>query len=804
MLAVLACGVFVASAAALPRLPTLPSDSSRSSSESSLSSYYRWENTNLGGPISWPAFDRSGSEALPSLAVEKAQQELVKGTGSIPGAAKTLGTSAGIFSALGHVTTAIYGYQAISELLSPLLFGAPATIDDVLAKLDQIQGQLTQIQDQLNQVQDQLTRLQSEQNLGQCSTLLANLNSTLVDLNANHDHYQQLLDDAAALPTAKDPAQRVKTLDANFANFAENVLGPGVSVADSPLGKSIGLIDADLRDPGNGLGQGIIQACTKTGFDNWRSGLASHPASGWLDDWGYYRQITNLVLYYQSYQVQALNFIEEAGYFRATELLHQEDPAQQVTPALRASVCHLAEQDVPDGSATRLCKNVAAMTRQTYRDLVEQWKLTGRPYSDSETVLQIGSDASGFPGDIKPVLWARDPASVPDATGTWHDTALKNPVYDGLEGWKPASLADWTQLQAGYGRAHDGATNLLDGLNASEVFTDPVATYWIPEQTAGGLKLPVPDPADDRRLPIPRWHYSPRAELTMRCFVAGGSPGIGCSQDWLDHRVSRKLESGPGKYKFGPPAVISSWTVQGPGGPGMSDVTFQGDTVAPPFTCSDHDPAQNCWPLDRYLPEGETLPGYFQGVGLGDNPLRTSVVPVARPLKTYDPPEVNQRLMPALAVPTRPECENPIGLPKLCTSGTDSELFTSWVNTTIPNPDEQGPIATGPPSVDQPNNAYGTTTCTAAGWESTHSDTWGDLHLIDTTWTGQWSTPNADGHTTRTINLPADERLDDHAFAVDDGFRASEPYRLTCTVNARWTKLANVGSAQSAEHDITP
>ena len=76
--------------------------------------------------------------------------------------------------------------------------------------------------------------------------------------------------------------------------------------------------------------------------------------------------------------------------------------------------------------------------------------------------------------------------------------------------------------------------------------------------------------------------------------------------------------------------------------------------------------------------------------------------------------------------------------------------------------------------------------------------------MLDTTWTGQWPRPNADGHTSRTITLPAGERLYDHAFAVDDGFPGSEPYRLTCTVNARWTKLANVGSAPSAEHEITP
>jgi hypothetical protein len=567
------CGAFVASAAAVPpsRSPLPYPIPPRTSSESSSSSFFDW-NERDSESFAWPAFDRPQSASLSALAVAKAEQSLVKGVSSIADAPKVLGTSARVFSALRNVSTAISGFGAISELLSPLFFGSPATIDDVVAQLTQIQGQLDQIQGQLNQVQDQLTQLHSEQTLGQCSTLIANLNPTLVGLSAGHNQYQQLLDDGKALTTSQNPAQRVATLDGNFADFAQNVLGSGVSVTDSPLGRSIALIDADLRDPGAGLGEGIIQACSKTGYDNWRRGVASDPASGWIDDWGYYRQITNLVLSYQSYEVQALNFIEEAGYFRATALLHQEDPTVVVTPALRSSVCQLAYKDEPDGSAARLCKNVAAMARETYDDLVDQWKLTGRPYTDSETVLQIGSDASGFGGDIKPTLLARDPTSVPGASGTWHDATLRNPTYDGLDGWKPASLADWTQLQTGYGHAHDGASDLLDGLKASELFTDPVGTYWIPDQTASGLKLPVPR----RTLSgfLRDWPYSSRAELTMRCFVAGGSRAIACSQDWLDHHVS--LQQSSGALHFLNSVDVLSWKVQGPGGRGMGDVTFQG------------------------------------------------------------------------------------------------------------------------------------------------------------------------------------------------------------------------------------
>jgi hypothetical protein len=196
------------------------------------------------------------------------------------------------------------------------------------------------------------------------------------------------------------------------------------------------------------------------------------------------------------------------------------------------------------------------------------------------------------------------------------------------------------------------------------------------------------------------------------------------------------------------------------------------------------------------------LPGYFQPVTLGDHQLSPYPIgPNLRPPKTYDPAEVNERLMPALAVPTRPECTNTIGLPKLCTSGADSNLFASWIDTTIPDPDAQGPIVTGPALLAQHDQQ---STCTAAGWDSTHSDTFGDLQLIDTTWTGQWATPNADGHITRTIEQPADKPLDDSSFATDDGFATTAPYQLTCTINARWTKLANITSAQSAEHDVIP
>jgi hypothetical protein len=52
---------------------------------------------------------------------------------------------------------------------------------------------------------------------------------------------------------------------------------------------------------------------------------------------------------------------------------------------------------------------------------------------------------------------------------------------------------------------------------------------------------------------------------------------------------------------------------------------------------------------------------------LGDHPqIRPPKLVFATnwPLKTYDPPEVNERLMPALSIPTRRECTNPVDLPK--------------------------------------------------------------------------------------------------------------------------------------------
>jgi hypothetical protein len=138
------------------------------------------------------------------------------------------------------------------------------------------------------------------------------------------------------------------------------------------------------------------------------------------------------------------------------------------------------------------------------------------------------------------------------------------------------------------------------------------------------------------------------------------------------------------KYLFGTydGVTVETWKVYGPGGAGMGDVSFQGDDEAPLYSCGKANPNQNCWVLDRYLPDGETLPGYFQPVKLGGQPQVSAIyngfggttpIPVARPPKTYDPPEVNERLMPAPSVPTRSECTNTVGLPKLCTSGADSD-----------------------------------------------------------------------------------------------------------------------------------
>ena len=744
-----------------------------------------------GSPTEAPS---APSESPTSTGGPKTTTDYISGTSSVFGGISKLFSIFGDKS-LDPFATGIGALASIAlPFISAFWTSSPGpSIQDVLNKLDQMTEQLNQIQNQLAAVQAQIAALQSEVHLGNCSTLIANLNPTLVAINASQRQYQQLIEDATALPTALNATLRASTLDKNFNDFATNVLGSGVSVADSPMGRSIALINTDLLNPGAGLGQGIIQSCAKVGFDNWQTSTAKN--AQWLDDRGYSQQIAAFVVSYQNYEVQALNYIEEASYYRATQLLHSEKPSLVITVDQRAKACQLAHQQVPDGSAARLCKNVKAMITSTYNALVDQWKFTGRPYSDGRVVLSLGSKITGASG-TKPVLWVRDPSTLPSNMnqGTWDTTTLPNVGISSLTGWKPASLTDWNGLEADWQAVNptrtDTSPGILGAMRDSKQFGhvgEADRLYWIPGAKASfrwGTGKVDGHPNDTFTYTGP--------DIAVRCYVSGTSvnwkngAGVACSQDWWNAYSGQSFTWVKAcKYCAD---VAATYTAPSPG---KQFVPAPGPFQAASTTYVVDTAARYC---DRYYK-------YYHVCGL--NLKKWNDSPVAMPTGQATP-SLTAHLMPALAVPEAAACTNSIGLPKLCTSSGDGysdSAFVHWVNETIPNPDQPPPAPAGPPTISQPKPNG--TQCTAAAWTGTNP-TVGAPVPTDTTWTASFSTRNAAGEKTRTVVQGPNEELNPTTMASGGGFRTDQPYQLTCTVSARWANLVNTGTATSSQFQLSP
>ena len=690
----------------------------------------------------------------------------------LDGSSKAFGAAAKIFESLEPAAPYV---DMVSSLAMPFisLFWKPdpgPSIQDVLDKLDQLNQQLTkqleQIRDQLAAVQSQLTQLGSDVHLGSCSSLINTLNPSLVLVRGAQSDYETLIDEEAGIATAGNPTLAVTTMNHSFGDFATTVLGSGTSVASSPIGQAIQLIHTDLVQPAAGLGQGIIAACAQVALEQWRA----HPtASGWLSDDGYYTQITDLVRSYEDYEVQGTTFIEEAAYYRAAELLHQDDPTVSLSPDDRYRVCAIALHQAAEGSAARLCKNVSAFVTATYDDIVNEWATTGRPYADGDpnVTLVPGSNATGV-GSQPPELWVTDPTKAPTALvqGHWSTTTLPATPYAGISGWEPASLADWNALEANHVWVSPASANLVVAMQGTKVFNNlgDLAPFWIPGQT---IDVGFQNRTVDINGTDTTFHYT-GPKLFLRCGVYNASidtqaGGIACSDAWWQ-AAARVLVTGDAnrnyQASYSAPGFIAKSSTQNFGGTPPSTVDF--DLV------------------------DSTLHGGITYCGTGSTCTGTTYV---------------RRIMPVAPVPTGPDCTNTIGLPKLCTAGPNDAAFKQWVADNIPNPDAPAPEPGAAPTMTQAAHA---TSCASGAWTTNPSPTYGSVVALPTTWTGQWSVPGTGGATVRTVEVPTGQPLDDTTFATGGGFPATAPFTLICTVSGRWTNLVNTGSAQSTVYQVTP
>ncbi len=686
------------------------------------------------------------------------------------------------------------GIDVVAALAVPFIstFWKPdpgPSIKDVLNRLDDLSTQIDQIQSQITGIQNQLSQLERAVHLGNCSNRLADLLKPIATVNTLQKRYRELADDEAAIPTAANPTTRARTLDANFAGFATDALGPtsdrtpNVSVTTSPLATIITQMDSALLGPRTSLGEGIIGACAVVGYDQWKATVASDPTSGWLGDQGYYQQITDLVRQYENYEVQALTYLEEAAYYRAAQFLHNDDPslASTLGPDSLAKVCALATTQAPDGTAARLCKSVTTEVQDTYNNMVAEWKLTGRPYSNGTVVLAPGSKLTGAPGNIPPLLWVRDPASHPHQQN-WEVSTYSGAAkdIDGLDTWHPATLIDWNDLEREWQYSSPGRTDtspgILGAMTQSKEFSSVERLFWIPQAHFTSV-------FESARWEVPRFPLVSAVvslePITVRCFVAPTTPdtwqfnaGIACSSSWWSHYVTVTLHfDGMRPYQD---RFIYEWS------------------------------AEYQVPVDQRTSPLAPLRGFAHQSCLLGRPCHLNEInwqgksPIAGP---FGRPISNAAAdtMPVTALPDNAACTNTFGAPKLCTAsghGYSDGQFTRWLDDVLPNPSQPSPIAAAQPTV-QPGTA-GTLTCDP-DWAEKSSPEWGPLVETDTSWTATAPVPPASASRIFTATTNADQPIT----ATDiSGPLGNPTFRVTCTVTARWARLSNTTEAASATYQV--
>jgi hypothetical protein len=786
---------------------------------------------------------------------------------SFSGASQVFQAGTQWFKAASTIEKFGFGFSFLAGLLGPI-FGLIAnqgpTIQDVLDKLDQMTEQLDQIKQQLDEIDSRITQLQGQiSNLTQqvadasCTNLQAGFRpylDTILGLSAT---FQSMLTTAQSLPFSPDPEATRATIMQDFNGLAAR--GLGSSDSNSPLGGPLdvaiqgihGLLMGQAIDP-NG---GVIHTCGEAGVLDTRK-----TDTGFVDDRPYYAFITALVNYYENYEILGLRLLQEVTYYRVSQSVH--DPDVTASASQSKSLCGLDRvRSGAAASAAQLCRDGANLTETVYKNLVAELTLTGRPYSDSNQVIQISTAVSGgsssAAGSVTPLLWVRDPKAVPSGMrhGTW-STQPQAGSYDGFGDWKPATNEQWQNLELGVaqttpacarglahveppssGKTSSGSpvvdpavalagTNVFCAMNAStqpdgsRAFNyQPGSVYWIPRESVTGLTLPVVD-AKGKQMVVyghtstyPYYYAGP--DLSLKCFVLAASTfraPVVCSKEAWDQIVSGTLETDGATNTVGSAHYFITWCFE-PGifpGADLGQCTFSSVQYAPyEENVYNFDDARHAYKATIDRPVQGAYPEFLRGTtyDILHYTGETFGFKVTAKTVSVSSRGFEEGLWQARSVATKntntQQCVNTVGLPQLCAPiggakpTAEDQPFESFINDTIPNPAEPSPAARAAPTIKE---VGGNAQCDSGGWHAAPPGwTYGAVTPLPTSWTG---TSGLASYTTPAGG--GSDTLDLQAFASAAKFDSTKPFLLTCTVSARWQHLINTGTALSATYQVTP
>jgi hypothetical protein len=344
-------------------------------------------------------------------------------------------------------------------------YNPEATSQDVLERLDQVQAQISdlktdiaQLHDQLDTVQTQMSRDKADSLLATCGLHTAGIVDQLAKMDTATEAYQHIIDLAQ---TTKSPADAAK-LKVFINQFVKSQLGDSDTVGDSPAAAGINTIHFSMLSTGGT--QGVIQNCGKAYLQNWRS--PDNRSTGqvsdlWLDDRVYYAPLQNLVYFWQTAQAQTLLLLENAVLLRVGDLVAATGKGPTTVSAAE-SLCSdpAATASVPKAAA--LCESLRNYGTKFARNMTDEWKQVGAPYTDDKVVLQAGSGQTLKPDaprkTIPTTVWARDPGATGISWATspqsWDTSVDKAASYDGLDDWVPADGDQWTGLLNQYQISH--------------------------------------------------------------------------------------------------------------------------------------------------------------------------------------------------------------------------------------------------------------------------------------------------------------------------------------------------------------
>lgn len=618
--------------------------------------------------------------------------------------------------ALGSVAAAGVGIWSLLQPKGP-------SIQDVLDKLDEMQKQLDQIEADLAVIDARVQQLDRDVLNGFCSQAKTPITTFKTTVNQVAQYWNNALEaqSVVALEQADSSSlpKHIDLLSERWREFTNYTLtGNAIWDGDSKKvysGTSVtdkGTLGGDLTTLGDLMlgtqGGGIVEECSKAATSEYRARVAAlSPGAdlaevAYFDDRNYYVMPLQLVQGVQNLQAKALNFIQEATLYSVVynRALNAGDPITSVDSAFAVAGDPCVGLDALDTSS-KMCQAAQTLTRQVYRNYIDQFKISGAPWSDGVMSVLLGPATTGLTYDdsVPFIAVRRHQGMKPTDAASAGKATFSDPGIT----WRPAAGPDVSGILAGANTVlsnDDTATAL--GVMAQLPVPDSDDTlfrldhpaYWSADDSFAVSWSAYVTNGDFDAKNRPYW---PGGDTTTAyCFIAADrSWGFEGSDDKpqrgyvCDEDLFSKLAKPAGTLQYTKGVKV---TVGSSAPPGTISATFDYFGTA----CEDFGAKNLCyyfvespltpiWASMKYQTFSCKTPNSCMKVtGTETVPVDSSgAASTVAPMLVWDIPTPDGE--------KNADCINVAGVPSRC-----GEFLQSWVDERIPNPSKSGPQPADP------------------------------------------------------------------------------------------------------------